>query len=417
MKVYVICAVMLFVCLELCHAEPVLRPHQRVAIVGDSITQQRLYSRYVEQYLVACMPELDVQVMQFGWNGETAGVFFRRMTNDLLGFMPDVVTTCYGMNDGGYQSYKPETGKNYGDGMRKIVRGLKAEKKTVVVGSPGVVDSKYFRGGREAAAVYNETLGQLAGIAQAVAKEEGGAFVDVHSPMMAAMSTAKAALGNDYDVAGTDGVHPRQNGHLVMAYAFLKGMGFDGNLGTITVDLKGTSMAEGGHKILKADKGVVELESSRYPFCFGSDEKSPLSNRSILPYVPFNRDLNRLMLVVRNVSGGKARIKWGKNEKSFTAAELAKGINLAEEFIENPFCDAFAKVDTEVYRKQIFETTMIQGYISTFPELLRVTGGDPDIAGGVQAFRKALHGKQEQMSKTVRAAVRPVKHAIAITEE
>ena len=36
-----------------------------------------------------------------------------------------------------------------------------------------------------------------------------------------------------------DGVHPAANGHLIMAYAFLKGLGCDGNVGTITLDLAG----------------------------------------------------------------------------------------------------------------------------------------------------------------------------------
>ena len=50
-----------------------------------------------------------------------------------------------------------------------------------------------------------------------------------------AMSAAKEKFGNDYDVCGRDGVHPGPNGHLLMAYAFLKGLGLDGNLATITI--------------------------------------------------------------------------------------------------------------------------------------------------------------------------------------
>ena len=62
------------------------------------------------------------------------------------------------------------------------------------------------------------------------------------------MGKAKAKYGDSYPVAGGDGIHPGANGHLVMAYAFLKGLGVDGNIGTITVDL-GTKKATGsdGH--------------------------------------------------------------------------------------------------------------------------------------------------------------------------
>src|SRR5881296_1552254 len=83
----------------------ILKKGHRVAVVGDSITEQKLYSRYIELYLTACLHELDLRVIQLGWGGETAGGFAGRMNNDLLPWKPDVVTTCYGMNDGGYKKY------------------------------------------------------------------------------------------------------------------------------------------------------------------------------------------------------------------------------------------------------------------------------------------------------------------------
>ena len=87
------------------------------------------------------------------------------------------------------------------------------------------------------AAVYNKTLGQLRDIAREVAQEEGVPFADVHEPMMAACAKAKAKFGAKYHTAGADGIHPDRNGHLVMAYAFLKALGCDGDIGTIRVDL------------------------------------------------------------------------------------------------------------------------------------------------------------------------------------
>lgn len=42
----------------------------------------------------------------------------------------------------------------------------------------------------------------------------------------------------NYAIAGGDGVHPGWAGHLVMAYAFLRGLGVPGDIGTFTVDLK-----------------------------------------------------------------------------------------------------------------------------------------------------------------------------------
>src|SRR6185295_20145316 len=283
--------------------ESVLKKGSRVAIVGDSITEQKLYSKFIETYLTACLPELELHVIQLGWGGETAPGFAGRMNNDLLPWRPDVVTTCYGMNDGGYRAYEDGIGKRYFLAMADIVARLKKSGAIVVVGGPGVVDSKYFQGGGEKPKVYNDNLSKLGEQAKKVAETEGFPFADVHGAMKAAMDLAKPALGEAYDVGGKDGVHPGPNGQLVMAYAFLKAMGIDGKIGSITIDLKGKATSSDGHKILGEETGKVELESSRYPFCFSGDDKSPAGTRSILPYVPFNADLNRFTLAVKNLDG------------------------------------------------------------------------------------------------------------------
>ncbi|PIY51148.1 MAG: hypothetical protein COZ06_05710 [Armatimonadetes bacterium CG_4_10_14_3_um_filter_66_18] len=169
-----------------------------------------------------------------------------------------------GMNDGSYRAYDEGIGKAYEDPMRDIATRLKAVGATVVVGLPGAVDTKYFRNDPNQATVYNDNLAHLRDLAKQVAADNGMPFANVHDVMVEAMTKGKAALGDDYDVCGRDGVHPRPNGHIVMAYAFLEAMGFDGDLGTITVDLKGDSAATAGHKVLSAKDGTVELESSRY---------------------------------------------------------------------------------------------------------------------------------------------------------
>src|SRR6266508_419383 len=72
----------------------ILRRGDRLAICGDSITEQKMYSRIMETYLTVCVPELAVTVRQYGWGGETAPGFLARVTNDCLRFQPTVATTC-----------------------------------------------------------------------------------------------------------------------------------------------------------------------------------------------------------------------------------------------------------------------------------------------------------------------------------
>ena len=106
-------------------AESQLPQNARVAIIGDSITEQKLYSRFIETYLLACTGRKDITCFQFGWGGETAIAFSNRLENDLSVFQPTVATTCYGMNDGHYVPYAANIGADYEKWMRVVLTGLK----------------------------------------------------------------------------------------------------------------------------------------------------------------------------------------------------------------------------------------------------------------------------------------------------
>src|ERR1051325_2279335 len=119
-----------------------LKPGDRLAICGDSITEQKMYSRIMEDYLTVCVPQLGVTVRQYGWSGETAPGFLRRMTNDCLRFEPTIATTCYGMNDHRYRPYEPSIGETYSNASVAIVESFKNAGTRVILGSPGCVGVK-----------------------------------------------------------------------------------------------------------------------------------------------------------------------------------------------------------------------------------------------------------------------------------
>ena len=404
--------------------ESALQPKARVAIVGDSITEQKLYSKYVESWLLACSGVPDLRVMQFGWGGETAGGFANRADNDLAVFDPDIVTLCYGMNDGGYQPWRSEIGTAYEANMRRILDRLSAlGVKSVVVGSPGAVDTNFFRPGQTMAdkpahVAYNDNLAHLRDIDRALATEKGQRFADVHAAMVDAMTKANGALGPTYDVCGGDGFHPGPNGQLLMAYAFLKGLGVDGSIGEIAVDLAANA-AKGtpGQKVAEVQKdgavAAVEVSSTRWPFCFEGDANSSGGTRSILPFVPFNDDLNRYRLKVTGLQTPAAKVSWGTETKTFTKDQLSAGVNLAAEFPRTPFDEPFAHFQAAVAEKQNFETFMIKQIVTDFRLI-------PDFSTDVeaQAAAKVLSGKLmkrwEALDTTARERLVPVTFTIRI---
>lgn len=395
----------------------VLEPGMKLAVVGDSITEQKIYSAFMEVYLTVCEPQLAIETAQFGWSGERAPGFVRRMDNDLAWFKPDVVTVCYGMNDGAYGPYKPSIGATYYGAMSNSVSRLKAAGVTVVVGSPGAVDTYYFRPGlTNAAVVYNENLATLGDWAHQVAVENGFPFADLHTVLTDSMAKAKAVLGETYDVCGRDGVHPRSNGHLVMAYGFLKALGLEGDIGTIAVSMKTSkATASHGHKVIRTQDGKVELESTRYPFCFDGDEKT--GTQSILPYVPFSDDLNRLVLKVSDLPYDKAKITWGASSQVFSKGDLEKGINLAAEFIPNPFNASFAKVQKAVVDRQNFERILVNDWVTRIPHFVRAVDGDQVSEKAMQDITLKLVAKRAKMQEAVSAAFVPVRHLITIEAE
>jgi len=394
-----------------------LQPHDTLAICGDSITQQIQYSAYIEDYLLMSQPVEGLRVAQFGWNGETAGGYHAKLQADLFPFKPTVVTTCFGMNDGAYRAIDDNSRNFYHDNLSGIAIDLKkGGVRTVVLGSPGCVDSTIFGNTNTPAAVYNETLDTFRGIAQAVAEKEEVNFADVHTPMVDVMTKAKAAYGSSYPFIIGGGVHPEANGHIVMAYAFLKALGCDGAIGTLAVDL-GANQATGtpGQKILSCQNGSVEIESTRYPFCFqGDPDKPDQTDACVLKFFPFNDDLNRYVLVVKGLKGAKAKVTWGATSKEFAAADLEKGINLAAEFLSNPFCDQFNKVHAAVRAQQINETALVQQCLYNAQALKDLA---PSEAASVDKIAAAGLQHDKDLFDAAAALVIPIHHTIKIEAE
>jgi hypothetical protein len=284
--------------------------------------------------------------------------------------------------------------------------------KNIVAGSPGAVDTKYYANKATGPDVYNDNLAHLREIDAKLAAEFKTGFANVHDEMINAMTKAKAKLGVDYDVCGRDGVHPGANGQLLMASAFLKSLGVDGNIGTITIDMTGNATASEGHKVLSSSAGTAELESTRWPFCFEGDAKA--GTRSIVPFCDFNEKLNRYTLQVKNLSASKAKVTWGKETKEFTKEQLTTGINLAAEFNRTPFDTLYSYLWNAVGKKQAQETVMIKNLITHFRSFAGDVKEDKEFASALEVLKKKMATKQQTLDTEARKLLVPVKHTLKV---
>jgi lysophospholipase L1-like esterase len=386
-----------------------LQPGDKLAIIGDSITEQRMYSRILETYLTVCVPELKITVRQFGWSGETAEGFLRRMTNDCLRFEPTVATLCYGMNDHGYAAFKPDRAQWYRENYSAIAESLTAHGARVVLGSPGCVGKVPPWSPNKSAAVedLNLNLCQLRNIDVQIAGQEHIRFADVFWPMLTTGYAAREKFGSDFCISGKDGVHPDWAGHLLMARSFLKAMGLTGDIGTFTVDLgANTATVSAGHTLDSFTNNTLTITSTRYPFCAAGATNRDNSLRAATDLVPFNSELNRLTLVVKNGNAQNYTVTWGDGKRTYTAAQLADGVNLAADFELNPFSTAFAKVDEAVAAKQKYETHQIK-------DLFHGPEGQADLGLTADLTEKA----RKPLVDAVAAAFVPVTHTLTITAQ
>lgn len=419
MKRILILLVFSLICSAAARADFLVQPNDVVGVCGDSITEQHLYSAFIEDYLLMCQPTAGQKIVQFGWSGEQAPAFLARLGTDVFPFKPTVVTTCYGMNDGHYGPIDDAIAKTYRDAQTGIVKALKKNGvHAIVLGSAKCVDSyTYHKHNVAGAVIYNQTLGALAEIDKDIAAKEGVVYADVYGITLATMKKAKAKFGDSYNFAGPDGVHPGPNGHLVMAYAFLKALGCDGTIGTITVE-PGLAKAEAtdGHEIVSCANGTVTVKSTRYPFCFTGalDSTDPAGTAAVTQFFPFNEDLNRFTLVVKGLTGSKAKVTWGATTVEYTADQLAKGVNLAADFLQNPFVQQFTQVHDAVRQQEEQETTLSKHLMHDAPLLGAVAPGAPDLFTQLIAQGMTQH---ETLYKNAADLVVPITHTIKIEPE
>src|SRR6266571_1689623 len=74
-----------------------------VVMIGDSITEQHLYSTYVEMWTVSRFPHWKLTFRNVGIGGDRSIGGQQRFQRDVLSFSPTALTVNFGMNDGNYQ--------------------------------------------------------------------------------------------------------------------------------------------------------------------------------------------------------------------------------------------------------------------------------------------------------------------------
>ena len=204
-----------------------LKNGDKVVMMGDSITEQHLYSSYVEAWALTRFPAWDLKFFNVGIGGDNAGGGGQRFKRDVVGCGATAMTVNFGMNDcGGPGSNFDENRlkiKEFMTSMQKIADQAKAANIRVAwcTTTPAEVMDE-----GPSVLPYILNLEKFSGAVKEIAATNGNAlFIDQFHPFVAAIDKARAANPKNR-IGGGDVVHPGPPGQTLMAAEILKGMSF-----------------------------------------------------------------------------------------------------------------------------------------------------------------------------------------------
>ncbi len=383
-----------------------------IAILGDSITEQHLYSNYLEMWTRCRFPAWKLEFHNVGIGGDRAPGGNARFTRDVLIFKATAMTVDFGMNDGNYVKFAPQAFKDYIDGLRGIAAQAKAAGIRVAWLTPSPVEKSELG---PALVGYNETLEKFSEGLKQVAAAHNAVFVDQLHPFLVVQNKARAEKPTNR-IGGGDVVHPGPPGQAVMAWAILKGLGFPRLVSAVEIDaaagkvassenckVEGVVAKDGGLKFQRLDQSL--------PF-FPADAKD------ILKWAPILEELNDYGLKATGLKPGQYDILVdGKKVAQHSDAELAAGVNLASAVLQSgPIAEQVNAAWAALVTKNQFHHDHI------FNAFLRDPGRIPDwlelTPEQIEAKRQAVWQKRlaeyKAMEEALRQALAPRPHAMEI---
>lgn len=243
-------AVALFSALPVMSEEPLpplgrleLQDGDSIVFLGDSITHQRLYTQYVEDFFYTRMPHVRLKLHNAGVGGARAWDALARFDQDVAAYKPKYVTILLGMNDGTYQPFNQAIFDTYQQDMTKLLDRIKEIGAQAIPMTPTMFDARADRAKANSKrdpnsqALYNSVLAYYGTWLREVSVERGLGFVDMWGPLNNITLEQR-----ETDPAFTlikDAVHPEQNGQVVMATAIINDLGLPRKVSGINITLPG----------------------------------------------------------------------------------------------------------------------------------------------------------------------------------
>jgi lysophospholipase L1-like esterase len=206
---------------------------KRIVFLGNSITYSGQYITQIESYFRLKYPQCKLEFINVGLSSETVsglsepghadGSFPRPDLHDRLARVlsltqPDLVFACYGINDGIYMPFDEARFLKFQDGVNRLHQQVTASGAEIVHLTPAVYDE--LRGGIKG---YDDVLDKYSEWLVDQGDQKDWEIVDVHGPMKHHLQKQRNTNPSYY--FSTDGVHPNDVGHWLMAQQVLVFLG------------------------------------------------------------------------------------------------------------------------------------------------------------------------------------------------
>ncbi|MGC9293293.1 MAG: SGNH/GDSL hydrolase family protein [Acidobacteriaceae bacterium] len=387
-----------------------LKDGDRVVFYGDSITEQRMYTQDVEDFVITRYPTRDILFFNAGVGGDTvsggwAGDMATRVDRDVLPYRPTVVTLMLGMNDGHYTTAPDETSEDrdaYTTGYKKLLGRIQA-------GLPGVritliAPSPYDEISRPSDVPgYNNVLLRYGQFVAETARQQGMQVADFNRPMTQVLQAGMRVNPSLASLLVPDHVHPSAAGHWAMAAALMRAWNVSPIVSSVSLD-------GGKAALLNAQNTTVSylMKTATGVRWDQQDQALPLPLALTDPMIQFLLKISDLasvdqqVLRVQGLSASSYTLTIDHQKvASFTRQELADGVNLAlyatPMLRQAQHVDALAGTRSTLSRTHFFLiTTKLQS---------------PDVA----AAAETIQAMESEVAAEQHTAAQPKLHGFELT--
>lgn len=314
----------------------------RVAVIGDSITDWGVYAYVVNAFFQSRFPDQKIYVYYHGKSGDSAGTALSRV-DKILANHPTVATIMLGMNDSGYAetwdlpadqktANLAQKEAQYKANMDTLIARLQAGGvKRFILIIPSIYDETQVNEKVKPCIGKNTFMKDVLGAyLRQKATELGGGLIDLNTPMLE-INQREQAKNPAFSITDMgDRIHPVEKGHIAMAYLFLKAMGLEGKVSKTAISASAEPVVASSENCaitgLAATKGKLEwiCLAQALPFPRGVQD---YQSKHVVPFV---EEFNQEILQVTGLGANTYKLKIGGVEVGkYTAQELAQGIDLA----------------------------------------------------------------------------------------